>query len=95
MAIRKVDSYGIDPLRDGMFTAVASVVSYRKHLITADEDQNPQLVAHREFGNVNYYEVILIANGMLHQSEFTAGKTVVIPTEFAAKTSVNRRTASL
>lgn len=95
MAIRKVDAYGLDALRDGMFTAVGTVEDYRNHLITADEDQNPQLVAHREYGNVNYYEVILIANGMMHQSEFTPGKIVKIPTEFAAKTAVKRRTASL
>lgn len=95
MAIRKVDTYGIDPLRDGMFVAVDSVVEHKKHTITVDEDQNPQLVAHREYGNVNYYEVLLIANGMMHQSEFRSGKTIVVPTEFAAKASVKRRTASL
>lgn len=71
-----IDKYGIDPLK---IKAFDPATSYYHHTISAAEDCNPQAVARTYYGSHNLFPQILAANGMVHQSQFTAGKQIRIP----------------
>lgn len=95
MTTHTADAYGIDPLRDGMFDAVKNMVIAKTYTVKAEEHKNPQIVAFDNYGSTAYYEILLIANGLMHQSEFVAGLKIVIPTATAAKAEARRRNVKL
>ena len=94
--MRIADEYGIDPLRDGVFSYVANMSKTRTHTVNAEEAGNPQLIAHDYYKNTDMYEVILIANGLMHSSEVVAGMTLIIPDRVAqAITTSDKKVAVL
>jgi hypothetical protein len=95
MTTHTVDKFGIDPLRDGMFDAVKTMTIAKQYTVKAEEHMNPQIVAFDNYGSTAYYEILLIANGLMHQSEFVSGLKIVIPTATAAKTEARRRNVTL
>ena len=52
---------------------------YTNHAITADETQKPYLIIYREFGTTDYWDVLLLINGVDDILNLQAGDILKIP----------------
>lgn len=78
--IAVIDKWGIDPLSVKAFEDVDNA-TYTSVRIDASLEGNPQMLSVRQYGTNAYWNLILIANGLVHPSELVAGMLVVIPTK--------------
>lgn len=72
-----LDSYGIDPLSDGMWDQMEASGIW--HTVTEAEAGNPQVLAYTYYKDVNWYEYILAWNKLPHPSMLVAGLTIEVP----------------
>lgn len=73
-----VDKWGIDPLTVYDFEDVDRSDSV-KITISAAFEGNSQMVSFKQYGTNAYWKYILIANGLVHDSELLAGMQIRIP----------------
>lgn len=73
-----VDRWGIDPLKVEMFDQVDNSDSTLT-TIDASMEGNPQLVSYKNYGSQSMWPHILVANALVHPSEFVAGMKVKLP----------------
>ncbi|MEG0374002.1 MAG: hypothetical protein RR672_00075 [Raoultibacter sp.] len=77
--IATIDKWGIDPLSMKIFDDVDNAVYGNPVRIDASMEGNPQLLSHVKYGSNANWTLLLIANGLLHPSEMTAGMLVAVP----------------
>jgi len=73
------DALGIDPLRDKTVASVQAISRYTVHLVSAEENGAPDLIALNTYGNERYWWVIMCYNGLCLYSEVQAGVALRLP----------------
>jgi hypothetical protein len=73
-----IDRWGIDPLSVQAFDDVDGAL-YRTQRIDASLEGNPQLISANEYGTNSQWNLILIANALLHPSEVKGGQLLILP----------------
>lgn len=76
--VADVDQWGIDPLTVQLFDDADSA-QYTVKTIDASLEGNPQILSDDNYGSNSFWNLILIANGLVHPSEMTAGMAVRLP----------------
>jgi len=76
--VASVDQWGIDPLSVELFNDADSS-QYTVKTIDASMEGNPQLLSVDNYGSTQFWNLILIANALVHASEMKAGMTVKLP----------------
>lgn len=75
----KVDSLGIDPLKDTLIPKIQSIKSYKVHEISQDERGAPDLISTNEYGSDEFWWMIMAYNGLGAYSDITEGRSLKIP----------------
>lgn len=75
----KVDSMGIDPLKDTLVPKIQSIKTYKIHEITQDERGAPDLISVNEYGSDEFWWMIMSYNGLGSYSDITEGRSIKIP----------------
>lgn len=75
----EVDEFGVDPLSSPFFDLVPSVTAYTLYKIPAAEHFNPALTAFLKYKSKNWWQAILVYNGMGDLWEYTEGKMIRLP----------------
>ncbi len=77
--VAQIDRWGIDPLTMQVFDDVDTSLVAKTLRIDASLEGNPQLISYKHYGTNAYWNLILIANGLVHPSELVAGMLIVLP----------------
>lgn len=77
-AIASIDQWGIDPLTMQIFDD-ADATQFTVKTIDASLEGNPQILSADTYGSNSYWNLILIANALVHPSEMKAGMAVRLP----------------
>lgn len=77
--IATIDKWGIDPLTVKAFEDVDNSILSSNTRIDASMEGNPQLLSYKSYSTNRYWNLILIANALIHPSEMVAGQLVTIP----------------
>lgn len=88
--VASTDQWGIDPLTVELFND-ADTPQYTVKTIDAALEGNPQILSADNYGSNSYWNLILIANALIHPSEMTAGMAVRLPVK-QAKAAVKKLT---
>ena len=75
----KVDSLGIDPLKDNLVPKIQAIRNYKVHEITQDERGAPDLISVNEYGSDEFWWMIMAYNGLGSYSDITEGRSLKIP----------------
>ena len=76
--VADVDQWGIDPLTVELFSD-ADTPTYTVKTIDVSLEGNPQILSADNYGTNQYWNLILIANALVHSSEMTSGMAVKLP----------------
>lgn len=83
----KVDSLGVDPLRDTLVPLIQAIRQYSVHEITQDERGSPDLIAYNEYGSDEFWWMIMAYNGIGSYTQIAEGKAIKIP-DFGSLVSI-------
>ena len=74
-----VDEFGIDPLLDESYDAIAGTTSFRNYTVSTTEQFNPGLIAYNAYRNVKWWRAIMVYNGFIDIWEITENTKIKIP----------------
>ncbi len=74
-----VDEMGIDPLRDSSWDAIQTITQYTEHVVTQDEERNTPLIAFEYYGDVKYWWIIQVYNGLPDMFGVKTGTRLKLP----------------
>lgn len=88
-----VDQYGVDPLLNKTSTLISQINNFVLYSVSQHERGRPDLIAYKQYGDPNYWWVILNFNALVSFKEIKEGITIRIP-NYAAVTKILSNAAS-
>lgn len=74
-----VDELGMDPLRDQSYEKIIKASTQQIYVVTEADQYNLPLIAHKVYGDVKLWWVILVFNAISDAFRVTAGTELRIP----------------
>lgn len=74
-----VDEFGIDPLLDDSYDAIAGTTSYRTYTVNATEQFNPALISFNVYRTPKWWKAVMIFNGYTDVWEIIENSKIKIP----------------
>ena len=75
-----IDRFGIDPLKDKSYSAIAAIEDYNNFTVRQFERGRPDLISVYHYGNSNLWWVIMYYNKLASIREIMEGNIIRIPT---------------